>query len=299
MNNYTSEKRGTITLGDKVMVSDPCYGLNTWCQGVLENVLPGEYECKVGFADDSIVADIDVTHKDYVDRMLSYEAEEFEVGVDSGQAGIFDYDYYKKYHTDSSERDHVNRYWYNKVCGKTSEYIVNTDYVSFIDLPEYKAALMEFRRELNELHAKYPHLDVNSGYEEKINHYHEMVSDDYSVSVSELTEILKRLNETLSDKNPKKVEYKEGEEELIDINFKYGDILRALFMKHDRSKNGQKKFYRKTGSTIGSLGFVSSSGDGDGSYTCYTAKDNGKVVAIRIEYLTDEDYEEVYNEYGN
>lgn len=32
---------GTFSLGTKVMVSDPCYKLNTWCQGVLENVKSG------------------------------------------------------------------------------------------------------------------------------------------------------------------------------------------------------------------------------------------------------------------
>ena len=39
----------TIKLGNKVMVSDPCYGLDTWCQGVLENVLPGNYMKKPDF----------------------------------------------------------------------------------------------------------------------------------------------------------------------------------------------------------------------------------------------------------
>ena len=41
-----------IQLGEKVMVSDPCYGLNTWCQGVLENVLPGDYRCNIEYSDE-------------------------------------------------------------------------------------------------------------------------------------------------------------------------------------------------------------------------------------------------------
>ena len=35
-----------IKLNSKVMISDPCYGLNTWCQGIIEGVLPGNYNCK-------------------------------------------------------------------------------------------------------------------------------------------------------------------------------------------------------------------------------------------------------------
>ena len=33
----------TITLSNVVMVSDPCYKLDTWCQTIITNVLPGTY----------------------------------------------------------------------------------------------------------------------------------------------------------------------------------------------------------------------------------------------------------------
>ena len=156
-----------IKLGNKVMVSDPCYGLNTWCQGVLENVLPGTYDCEVEYSDEgdwgTRVAAIEVTHQDY-DGIVRFEPEDFEVGVDSGQAGIFDYDYYCKYHTD----DDVNDDWYDKV---------------------YKITL---------------------------------------------------------------------------------------------AKN--------QAGTTDDLGFVSSSGFGDGGYTCYTARErNGYIVAVRIEFIDEED----------
>lgn len=111
-----------IKLGNKVMVSDPCYGLDTWCQGVLENVLPGTYDCKVEYSDEgdwgTRVAVIEVIHQDY-EGIIRYEPEDFEVGVDSGQAGIFDYDYYCEYHMDINERPHVNDDWYDRVCDIT------------------------------------------------------------------------------------------------------------------------------------------------------------------------------------
>lgn len=123
--NFTREKRVDIRLGDKVIVSDPCYGLNTWCQGVLENVLPGNYKCMIEFLDDNSekrVSAITVCHEEYADNLgyaPEYDAEPFEVGVDSGQAGIFDYAYYAKYHSDRHNPEHVNEEWYSRV-GKCS-----------------------------------------------------------------------------------------------------------------------------------------------------------------------------------
>ena len=120
MNNIIIENKGTITLGEKVMVSDPCYGLGTWCQGVLENVLPGVYDCSVEYSDEGdwgirVVA-IEVTHKSCRGKFIVLDLEDFEVGVDSGQAGIFDYEYYAKYHKDSTESEHVDDDWYDMVC---------------------------------------------------------------------------------------------------------------------------------------------------------------------------------------
>lgn len=164
----------TINLGSKVMVSDPCYGLGTWCQGVLENVLPGTYQCDVEYSDEGDwgvrVAAIEVRHENY-DRPVEFEPEVFEVGVDSGQAGIFDYDYYARYHDSCDVRPHVDDDWYDRV----------------------------------------------------------------------------------------------------------GDITLS----------------RVSAGDIDNCGFVSSSGFGDGGYTCWTAReDNGYIVAIRVEFITEYDEED-------
>ena len=124
MENVTKTYKGTIRLGSKVMVSDPCYGLNTWCQGVLENVLPGTYDCYVEHSDEGDwgirVSAIEITHISYKDKPIEYiDPQDFEVGVDSGQAGIFDYKYYKKYHSDAKERPHVDDNWYDTVADIT------------------------------------------------------------------------------------------------------------------------------------------------------------------------------------
>jgi hypothetical protein len=214
--------KGVIHLGGKVMVSDPCYGLNTWCQGVLENVLPGEYECRVEHSDMGDwgirVSAIEVIHKDYRDIELTTVLEDFEVGVDSGQAGIFDYEYYARYHTDNAEREHVVNQWYDKCFDATLSRIENPNYEPF--------------------------------------------------NWDEYGPINKLMNK----------------DHIIDI-----------FEKYDKYMQSDKRFpyvFKSDAGIMDGKGFVSSSGDGDGSYDCYTARVDNAIVYIRINYygMYAEDY---------
>lgn len=111
---------GRFSLGNKVMVSDPCYGTNTWCQGVLENVRKGFWDAYLKMSDEGLwgnrVAELVAINLDYNGEYGSLKSEdinelqEFEVGVDSGTAGIFDYEYYCKYHNEKDAYDE----WYDK-----------------------------------------------------------------------------------------------------------------------------------------------------------------------------------------
>jgi hypothetical protein len=89
-----------IQLGSEVMVSDPCYSEPTWCQIKLENVKPGTYRAfhKEHDSGDWGVRSsmIMVIHEDHLDDDIIWYAHKGEVGVDSGQAGIFSYDTYRK-----------------------------------------------------------------------------------------------------------------------------------------------------------------------------------------------------------
>ena len=147
--NTTENSKGIITLGAEVMVSDPCYGLGTWCQGILTNVLPGDYECFVEHADEGDwglrVSRICVMHTDYRDMFITYDLEDITVGVDSGQAGIYDYDYYKQYHTDSSESEHVDEAWYDRVGDLTYTRVKNPNYRSFDVNPDDPEFLTKYR----------------------------------------------------------------------------------------------------------------------------------------------------------
>ena len=90
----------TITLEKEVMVSDPCYTEPTWCQVKLKTVKPGEYNVFLKTHDagewgvrNSMLL---VIHKDHMNENLKWGQQDGEVGVDSGQAGIFSYSTYRK-----------------------------------------------------------------------------------------------------------------------------------------------------------------------------------------------------------
>jgi hypothetical protein len=110
-----------IQLGKKVRVSDPCYGTGVWCSGVVDNVKEGTYIVDVHMSDEGMwgerVKSLTVIHSEF-DGHTTIEKANFTVGVDSGQAGIYDEDYYNQYHTgDDCDRD-----WYREVCDLTNPF---------------------------------------------------------------------------------------------------------------------------------------------------------------------------------
>lgn len=117
-----------ITLGNKVRVSDPCYGTDTWCAGEVDNVLEGKYVVDIETSDEGMwgtrVKFLRAIHTDHADKMLLFcNVAPFEVGVDSGQAGIYDAEYYNKYHTvDDCDDD-----WYDDICNLTDPFGTKDD----------------------------------------------------------------------------------------------------------------------------------------------------------------------------
>lgn len=126
------DNKGTIDLGGKVMVSDPQYGLNCECQGVLDNVLSGKYNCFVEFVDGGEdwgvrVSAIEVIHADHVNNANKFakKPEDFIVSVDGGSAGIFDYNYFARYHNEHNSDNRVNEAWEDRCYGKTFKRVNN------------------------------------------------------------------------------------------------------------------------------------------------------------------------------
>lgn len=95
-------KRRTIKLGSfqitgsDVVVSDPCYGDDVWCKGELHNVRSGTWEAEIRTGHEGRVAKLYVNLKGFK-RGRIWEEAGFEVGVDSGQAGVFDKPSYRTY----------------------------------------------------------------------------------------------------------------------------------------------------------------------------------------------------------
>lgn len=110
----------TITLGNRVRISDPCYGTKVWCSGELTNVKEGTYVVGAPKIDcgewGQRVALLFAIHKDYSDIQLgTFEIADIDVGVDSGTAGIFDAEYYEQYHTENEADDD----WYDEAGAVT------------------------------------------------------------------------------------------------------------------------------------------------------------------------------------
>ena len=108
-----------INLGKRVRVSDPCYGTTTWCAGTIDNVKEGLYNVEVEMSDNFMwgkrVKSLTVVHANYNKPLVFNSVAKFDVGVDSGQAGIYDEDYYNQYHGE----DDVNETWYDEICNLT------------------------------------------------------------------------------------------------------------------------------------------------------------------------------------
>lgn len=103
---------GQLELSDTAVVSDPTYKLGIWCQGIIKNILPGVYNCYIEVSDEGDwgwkCSRIFAINKDYELEESDYRfdtREEFEVGVDSAQAGIFDLKYYQETHTPDSSTE--------------------------------------------------------------------------------------------------------------------------------------------------------------------------------------------------
>lgn len=98
--NMPLKTLGSIQLGDKVVVSDPCYKLGTWCMKELERVRPGVWNVEAAI--DTIdswgerLYRLEAIHANIADNgPLTWE-EINSLGVDSGSMSIFDYPHYRQ-----------------------------------------------------------------------------------------------------------------------------------------------------------------------------------------------------------
>lgn len=230
---FEKETVGEITLNNKVRISDPCYDIDTWCAGTIENVLPGDYKCYMQRVDTGSwgvrISSIEVKHKDYL-NIEPTENTGIDVGVDSGQAGIYDLDYFVKNREDKNGDDK----WYWRVCDSTY---------------------------IEERNPNYHNFEKSSFYKPEFNKLFGLTDDD--LDIEEFNKLWK--------------EYREAENA------------------HRESDEYFMFKGRYAAALLDNKCLVSSSGNGDGSYTCLIGKNKeGKVVSIKVDYYYgyDEDEEE-------
>jgi len=122
--------------GTVLRVSDPCYDRDVWCCGTVENCIPGTWDAAILTKDEepwgNRVAVLSARHstgpkhtainRALCNRTHKWKHCEFEVGVDSGQAGIFDEAHYKDnsiFGADVRPKNSYGDLWYSVCCDLT------------------------------------------------------------------------------------------------------------------------------------------------------------------------------------
>ena len=117
------EKSFEVVSGTLVC-SDPCYEIPTWCQGIVNNVKKGTWIAEV-IEEDGCIALLSIRHKDVEEPDANVTPMDFIGGVDSGQFGFFDKDFYRndesakdlpKYEFSADFDKEAGDVWYRACC---------------------------------------------------------------------------------------------------------------------------------------------------------------------------------------
>ena len=117
----------------KVRVTDPCYDEKTWCSAGVDNVKNGVWNAFVVMKNErewgTRCAELQVWHSDYrKDDVVTHTMEyiKADIGVDSGQAGVFDSKFFKDpksvagvERTYNGARLCEDEPWYSMCCDRT------------------------------------------------------------------------------------------------------------------------------------------------------------------------------------
>ena len=87
-------KLGTFKVTDKIIVADPCYHFDHLGTLLLNNVLRGKYIASAEVVNNRVSA-LAISHCNFKNAILESETAGY-IAVDSGQAGFFDFDFFRK-----------------------------------------------------------------------------------------------------------------------------------------------------------------------------------------------------------
>lgn len=273
------EDRGKIILGEEVRVTDPAYGMETWCAATIKDVLPGDWNCRLwkveydtewnGRKDlDVRVASIEIRHEGYEDEDLYFADElmDADIGVDSGQCGFFDK---RKFEEVCSDEEKKERF-YDEV-GDMTQCTEERDI-----LGENQKSFLEWREgNLSPI--------IQAGIEKFLKEGETVRSVCSQKNSKRLYEIFEEMDKLLD-----KMDSENLSEEDKAIAYSFLNISRYY---QDVYLNTSNKVWVPDGNTYKDSGFVSSSGFGDGSYNLYVGRnDEGKIVVMELEFIR-RDYE--------
>lgn len=261
-----------------VRVSDPCYNKDTWCNGLLNNVSVGRWKSYVYVVEDDIFniserSSVLISHLESVNSdNLHWEKTDIHVGVDSGQAGIYDDKYFKD---DKSVIKSSTMYNYSMP-------VLSDNYFNDLD----KVMSHDFGISINKRLAESAKIKLKEGKISKDEYDKEM--EIISESLKERTEYIKEnlymyniIEIDWSDKGNNKPK-KDGDR-WYDVN-----CANTLGVYNQPGKYHKDDINERLGGVI-PFGVVSQSGYGDGGYPCHVAKENGKIVGIKITFIDDFD----------
>lgn len=121
-----------VKFGNQILVTDPCYTIDTWCNELVSNTLEGYYDVEVKEKYGRIKS-ITITHENHPYNKDKWKCISQDIGVDSGQCGFFNLDNYrndsidipfaddnaKEFYDTYTFRDEGGGEWYAKICGYT------------------------------------------------------------------------------------------------------------------------------------------------------------------------------------
>ena len=89
-------KLGSFSVTDKIIVADPCYDYGKLGTLALDNVLSGKY-IATAEVEKNLIAALHISHSNFKNDILESENVGY-IAVDSGQAGFFDLNFFRKNH---------------------------------------------------------------------------------------------------------------------------------------------------------------------------------------------------------
>lgn len=263
----------------KVRISDPCYTKETWCNGIIENVKNGNWNSHITLLGDddwgtrvAMLVATDETIKEINES--DWKQTDISVGVDSGQAGIYDDKYFKN---DGS------------VIGISTMYKESIPKLTEDFSSEEEAIENNIGLSLNKQYY------IVNEYEFKTGKITEEKYKKEKIFILEERE--KEINRIKKDINITEVKKFEWGSPSRKNDMKSGDLwynvncVNTLGVENEEGEYHNDDIVQKYGGTI-PYGVVSRAGYGDGSYTCDVIKKDNEIVAIRIVYISDEEMED-------